>query len=55
MGKRAKSEEIIAKQRELEVRLNKGESPVQSVRAIGVTEQRYLPAAVIPPHSLEAA
>lgn len=41
MGKRAKPEEIIAKLREIEVRLNQGETTGQAVRAIGVTEQTY--------------
>ncbi len=41
MGKRAKPEEIIAKLREVEVRLSKGETTGQAVRAIGVTEQTY--------------
>lgn len=39
MGKRAKPEEIIAKLREIEVRLGEGETTGQAVRAIGVTEQ----------------
>ena len=38
MGKRAKPEEIIAKLREIEVRLNQGQTTVQAVRAIGLTE-----------------
>lgn len=41
MAKRAKPEEIIAKLREVEVRLNQGESTGHAVRAIGVTEQTY--------------
>lgn len=41
MGKRAKPEEIIAKLREIEVRLSQGETTGQAVRAIGVTEQTY--------------
>ncbi len=41
MGKRAKPEEIIAKLREVEVRLNQGDTTGQAVRAIGVTEQTY--------------
>jgi len=41
MGKRAKPEEIIAKLREVEVRLNRGETTGQAVRAIGVTEQTF--------------
>ena len=41
MAKRAKSEEIIAKLREVEVRLSRGETTGQAVRAIGVTEQTY--------------
>ena len=41
MGKRAKSEEIIAKLREMEVRLSQGETTGQAVRAIGITEQSY--------------
>jgi len=41
MGKRAKPEEIIAKLREVEVRLSRGETTGQAVRAIGVTEQTY--------------
>jgi transposase-like protein len=41
MGKRAKPEEIIAKLREVEVRLSQGESTSLAVRAIGVTEQTY--------------
>lgn len=39
MGNRAKPEEIIAKLREVEVRLSQGETTGQDVRAIGVTEQ----------------
>ena len=41
MGKRAKPEEIIAKLREVEVRLSRGETTGQAVRSIGVTEQTY--------------
>jgi transposase-like protein len=41
MAKRANPEEIIAKLREVEVRLSRGESTGQAVRAIGVTEQTY--------------
>ncbi|RAN31880.1 hypothetical protein HY11_17875 [Hyphomonas pacifica] len=41
MGKRAKPEEVIAKLREVEVRLSRGETTGQAVRAIGVTEQTY--------------
>jgi len=41
MGKRAKPEEIIAKLREMEVRLSEGETTGQAVRAIGITEQTY--------------
>lgn len=41
MAKRAKPEEIIAKLREVEVRLSRGETTCQAVRAIGVTEQTY--------------
>ena len=41
MGKRAKPEEIIAKLREVEVRLSQGETIAQAVRAIGVTEQTF--------------
>jgi putative transposase len=41
MGKRAKPEEIIAKLREVEVRLSRSETTGQAVRAIGVTEQTY--------------
>lgn len=41
MGKRAKPEEIIAKLREVEVRLSQGETTGQAVKAIGVTEQTY--------------
>ena len=41
MAKRAKPEEIIAKLREVEVRLSRGETTGQAVRAIGVTEQTY--------------
>ena len=39
MGKRAKPEEIIAKLREVEVRLSRGETTGQAVRSIGVPEQ----------------
>lgn len=41
MGKRAKPEEIIAKLREVEVRLSRGETTGHAVRAIGITEQTY--------------
>ncbi|MEL7129916.1 MAG: transposase, partial [Pseudomonadota bacterium] len=41
MGKRARPEEIIAKLREIEVRLSQGETAAQAVRSIGVTEQTY--------------
>lgn len=41
MGKRSTPEEIIAKLREVEVRLSQGETTGQAVRAIGVTEQTY--------------
>lgn len=41
MGKRAKPEEVIAKLREVEVRLSRGETTGQAVRAICVTEQTY--------------
>jgi transposase-like protein len=41
MAKRAKPEEIIAKLREVEVRLSRGETTGEAVRAIGVTEQTY--------------
>ena len=41
MAKRAKPEEIIAKLREVEVRLSRGETTGQAVRAICVTEQTY--------------
>ena len=41
MGKRAKPEEIIAKLREVEVRLARGEPAAAAARAVGVTEQSY--------------
>ena len=41
MAKRAKPEEIIAKLREIEVRLSQGESVGKAVKSIGVTEQTY--------------
>jgi transposase-like protein len=41
MAKRAKPEEIIAKLREVEIRLSRGETTGQAARAIGVTEQTY--------------
>ena len=41
MGKRSTPEEIIAKLREVEVRLPRGETTGQAVRSIGVTEQTY--------------
>jgi len=41
MGKRVKPEEIIAKLREVEVRLARGETAAAAARAVGVTEQSY--------------
>ena len=41
MAKRSKPEEIIAKLREIEVRLSQGESVGKAVKSIGVTEQTY--------------
>jgi putative transposase len=41
MGKRAKPEEIIAKLREVEVRLARDETAAAAARAVGVTEQSY--------------
>jgi transposase-like protein len=41
MGKRAKPEEIIAKLREVEIRLARGETAAAAARAVGVTEQSY--------------
>ncbi len=41
MGKRAKPEEIIAKLRAVEVRVNQGETTAQAARAIGIAEQTY--------------
>ena len=41
MAKRAKPEEVIAKLREIEVRLSQGESVGKAVKSIGVTEQTY--------------
>ncbi len=41
MDKRAKPEEIIAKLREVEVRLARGETAAAAARAVGVTEQSY--------------
>ena len=42
MGRRHyKPEEIIAHLREIEVRLSKGETTGQAVRAVGITEQAY--------------
>lgn len=41
MGKRAKPEEIIAKLREVEVRLARGETAAAAARAVGMTEQSY--------------
>ena len=41
MAKRAKPEKIIAKLREVEVRLSRGETTGQAFRAIGVIEQTY--------------
>jgi len=37
MGKRAKPEEIIAKLREVEVRMGRGETAAAAARAVGVT------------------
>lgn len=39
MGKRAKPEEVIAKLREVEVRLSRGETTGQAGRAIGVRKR----------------
>jgi len=41
MAKRAKPEDIIAKLREVEVRLSQGESVGMAAKSIGVTEQTY--------------
>lgn len=41
MAKKAKPEEIIAKLREVEIRLSQGETTERAVRAIGVTVQTY--------------
>ena len=41
MGKRAKPEEIIARLREIEVRMGRGETASAAARAVGVTEQTY--------------
>ena len=41
MGKRAKPEDIIAKLREVEVRLARDETAAAAARAVGVTEQSY--------------
>ena len=41
MAKRAKPEEIIAKLREVEVRLSQGESVGMAAKSIGVTAQTY--------------
>ena len=41
MGKRAKPEEVIAKLREIEIRLARGEAAAAAARAVGVTEQSY--------------
>ena len=41
MAKRAEPEEIIAKLREVEVRLSQGESVGMAAKSIGVTEQTY--------------
>ena len=41
MGKRAKPEEIIARLREIEVRMGRGETAAAAARAVGVTEQTY--------------
>ena len=37
----SKPEEIIAKLREVEVRMGRGETAAQAIRAIGVSEQTY--------------
>jgi len=41
MGKRAKPEEVIAKLREIDIRLARGETAAAAARAVGVTEQSY--------------
>ena len=41
MGKRAKPEEVIAKLREIEIRLARRETAAAAARAVGVTEQSY--------------
>ena len=41
MGKRAKPEEVIAKLREIEIRLAREETAAAAARAVGVTEQSY--------------
>ena len=41
MGKKAKPEEVIAKLREIEIRLARGETAASAARAVGVTEQSY--------------
>jgi len=41
MDKRAKPEEIIAKLREVGVRLARGETAALAARAVGVTKQTY--------------
>ena len=41
MGKRAKPEEVIAKLREIEILLARGETAAAAARAVGVTEQSY--------------
>ena len=41
MGMRAKPEEVIAKLREIEIRLARGETAAAAARAVGVTEQSY--------------
>ena len=41
MGKRAKPEEVIAKLREIVIRLARGETAAAAARAVGVTEQSY--------------
>ena len=41
MAKRANPQEIIAKVREVEVRLSQGESVGEAAKSIGVTEQTY--------------
>lgn len=41
MRKRARPEEIIARLREVEIRLSRGETAGQAARVIDVTEQTY--------------